>query len=415
MTLSSDLFSKVLRETDDESILSIVSQFGLQLLHYCLQDNDYNDLVGVPLVPLASNKWGTFDWTSSRVKYYLTTPDQQQILVGLESMLISCTNEDIKQVLGSVSVITRLNIVVVSCTEFGQLFNLVIPSERKNRAVLWSAPQEPFTTSWLMKLWQYLSLTTMDDLTAFHGLPIVPTQDNYLVPLMKDSPLLQGVISKDLVPIVEKLRCKLVNHSILSTVLPGSYALPVTPEGLLQAIHNVCQVDGVTVTDLSASLQSQECRILRGFFSDSTGLHKPTSIDVLRNLPLFQYIDGTDAYHSALQAEYYAPADIFVPESLRIPHVLRCWTTDITLLSLLNLQQMSGAKLYQSYLLPEISSLNEKVQAEVLDTLLKRWQQFQEEDKAFVQNIRSIPFLPNTYGQLATPISLLGKHNMCII
>jgi hypothetical protein len=357
-------------------------------------------------VPLADNKWGTFlRKEKSTSLYYLASPVEQEILVGLNAKMISCQIGALSNALCSQAIITSLNIAVINNATFIQLFRQVPPKDW-NKVTKWDYSKEPFNLIWLSKFWQYIAAKKIS-YAEFQNMALIPSCDGHLVPISQNMPLLQGSVDTNLLNVLKAMKCFIVDDSIVKISL-HPYALETTAEGILQALTNSTVVNGFSIDTISFSANDSE--ELRTFLCHLVHPVSPTLVQILKQLPLFEYHGRQGTYSNAQQAEFYVPNDIYIPEEVLIPRTVCRFSNDANLFKILQLKAMTKAKVYQSFVLPAIVCLSDPTRDKVLQELFEKWPQLQHEDKSFINAIQTQQIIPNALGKLIAPTSLLGMQ-----
>lgn len=245
------------------------------MLHYCLKDDNYDDLVGISLIPLASHNCGTFQ-TSSKNNIYLGSNEEQEILVGMEDRFVS--NEMDEELRKKFSLMHGLNIRGITSTDFTHHLEDMLEKQWGNLEVITTDHQnEKFNISWVTKFWEYAANNKLE-ITLLQNLPLIPSSLNHFHRISGNTSLLLGK-PNELDAILLKIGCHFVDekfHQYEFLLRPYTHATDGI--GILQAIHNVGNIS------LFDKLNDTERFQLRNYLCSSMWCSSGPHIDTFRVL-----------------------------------------------------------------------------------------------------------------------------------
>ncbi|KAK2160900.1 hypothetical protein LSH36_125g03013 [Paralvinella palmiformis] len=164
----------------------------LLLLRYCLKDEDFRDIIGIQLLPLADKRFVTFV-NHGEVVYLPTNDAPRDLFPGLESCLIPDDLDDLlKFKLSKVADEGLTQLRYIDKEAVATLIPRVIPLDYNSKDIL-TIPREscPLSVGWLVQFWTYLRKEYPTDIRVFSGLPVLPlnrTAPLQLVPLTLNGP-----------------------------------------------------------------------------------------------------------------------------------------------------------------------------------------------------------------------------------
>ena len=145
----------------------------LKLLQYCLSDEDYSDLGGLVLIPLANGEFASFSDSSAR--YVCSKNFPQDLLPQKTDLLVNVSNEVLQKRLLKVATSGHTALKLLNAQTVAALLPGCFPTEWHGRDIV-SLPCTSFPSEWFKTFWEWVQ---HDQLSRFEGLPVLPlaTQD----------------------------------------------------------------------------------------------------------------------------------------------------------------------------------------------------------------------------------------------
>ena len=396
----------------------------LELLQYCLSDNQYGDLQSLALLPLANGSFTCFGTACSNISVYLCSQQcPGSLLPGLEKELVDETiDPDLYRQLNEIaSGEYNSNLQALTVKAVAALLHKVLP----NQAEL-TLPHYSINMRWLKQFWEWVQ---GGNLHLFVNLLLVPVSDSTIVQLSKNSALFlpsTQSYSQPFLSALEKLgvqccvqsRHRFVRHSSYLSSLMNFFS----PEGILEAIHCASPAHQyITLTkDEAAQLVMQMHSI-----SNPNRQH----IATLREIPMFLALQNTgERLYSVADVERMTGRRAYM-EPNSFPLNMQHFPSSIVLLS--------ASNNYQNLLLPKLSvnrtttvdllvqsvfpliqnhSLERNAAVNIMKEVLDKinaitsrigFQQVQ----ALEQAIARLPFVPVTARELKPPNTLYSPQD----
>ena len=177
-TIISPYFLRQALQNNSSKYISLSLGEKLDLLQYCLGDNNFDDLYGLKLLPTVDGSFQTFQSSSSKHKVYIyksnflnpqLLPDNENNLVNLES-----ENEVLHH---------KLQLVAKrKCTQLRMLTLEAIATMLKNYELFKEGycPKDSekfFDYAWLKLFWKWVRNHSLDYFVCF---PLVPISNNLI-------------------------------------------------------------------------------------------------------------------------------------------------------------------------------------------------------------------------------------------
>ena len=301
-----------------------------------------------------------------------------------------------------------LNEVVV-----GRMLHRVVPtqqSECENYRIWY--PGKPGLCNppneWLEEVWKYLA-KHFHDLKEFLHLPLIPVKTSseavILADLESPSTLVagsfKGVSLDDLVVnVLRVLGITVIDELPLFVSSHDScfqYIHQPTLSGVLESLQAVSKREKLSIHGNLQSCSVEEKRALRCFLSHATTLDISAK-DILRNLPLFETLEGTGGFSS----HFVAPTKVNaaapeerLPVNLLIPLIDVSSSDSKLLAQLVDVKLLKITELLQSVVFPAL--VDGKYSQDQIDKLmfhvLQHVPQYRAEDNSFSRRLKELPFL----------------------
>ena len=324
------------------SYMSIDAHSKYELLRYCLTDQQYSDLQGLFLLPLADGRFEQFTsgglYNSSQYRYLCSGDYPQDLLPNLNDQLINLheNDSDLQTKLLSVASSQRTQLRSLDTQAVAQLLPHCFPQEWHSCKTV-SLPHPFFPSEWFEKFWRWVRTR---DLHTFVGqliLPVVSSkQSGFDVTMLTgNSPVLlfSEQCSTDFLQAQTKLQVRYTNTSefpyLYHKYLP-SYVNEPSPSGILTAIANAHQRN---ITEIqTVKLSPSEASIIQVYLS--TQLFYPNSAQqkALSSLPVLSALNQ-DKLYSANEAAQSTWNSMIVMEPEGFDINYRCLPRNLIVIS----------------------------------------------------------------------------------
>ena len=178
-TISPSLVRQALK-SNSASYVSMSRVEKLQLLHYCLEDNNYYDLPGLILLPVVNNTFVAFSNNSSLNKVYICDTKflQTKLLANNEAVLVNVEAEDYnlhqKLIQVANSNCTQLKIFVVQ--DFAMMLKQLSPFQ--NGWCSYGSTGGFYNENWLKTFWSWVSIHSLSYFIGIILLPVCNEKDS---------------------------------------------------------------------------------------------------------------------------------------------------------------------------------------------------------------------------------------------
>ncbi|CAG8660857.1 32334_t:CDS:2, partial [Gigaspora margarita] len=273
----------------------------IKLLLFILEDDDYEDLHDINLIPLADNSWGKFD-RRSRQRYIVTSEERNLVPNADLSNFVNDKyrkNNKLKEIFEKIEFQQKTNIRKFNAASLGFLLKYEIPFGKK--ITNWNPESTDIPNKiWLDKIWKFIleSNASLDIFWEYPMLEVIrPTKELTFLdsrqPLM-ELPKNDMMHYEGLINILETLEIKFTDRSWDEKL--RDYIYKWTPETVLKS---VCLADqnGRNFNFLNNKFKAKVMRkfIIENWnnFSLNIGaLVKDEFKDILRKLPIWPTICG---------------------------------------------------------------------------------------------------------------------------
>ena len=436
------LLRSVLRQND----LEVPREDKIKLLEFILEDDPRDDLIGVPLLPLANLEFTKFapviyDEDSSSSVFIATQNCPKSVLPNFDHRILG---EDLPM-----AVKNKLEMLAsdAQSSSITQLFfmnqEIVLQNLRSCLPVEWfnnisdvvqwvpesvGHPSE----SWLEEIWSWIHSNFSDSLESFDGLPLIqlPHQSGMtckkLGILSKQSKFIfASDISGNSLPNV------VVNLLKASgcTVLPkqssnlrhsdiNAYIASASPTGVMTVL---CRTSFEKAKEQVRLCTSDELLKLREFLS-----RIPTNLDsaqrnLLVRLPLFNTLDGSSVAIqtdnetlSVAEPNFTYPNDFCKSNQI----ISSADTHTQQLLKLLDIKILNSAEVFVKFLFPDISAGNVYgfvETAKIMLWIIEKLVDFTWQRDGFIEEIKNLPFVPTNECKLFRPSELYDPGDTTLL
>ena len=315
----------------------------LELLQYCLSDNQYGDLQNLALLPLANGSFACFGTAYSNSSVYLCSHQcPHSLLPDLEGELVdeSIDPSLYRQLNQIASGRYNSNLQVLTVNVVANLLHRVLPNQAKL-----TLPHYSINMRWLKQFWEWVQ---GGHLHLFANLLLVPVSDSAIVQLSKNNSALflpsTQSYSQPFLSALEKLGVQCCLQSKHTFVRHSSYLSSLmnffSPGGILEAIRCASTAyQYITLTkDEAAQLVMQ---------MHSISNHNWQHIATLREIPMFLALQNTgERLYSVADVERMTGRGAHM-EPNSFPLNMQHFPSSIVLLS--------ASNYYQNLLLPKLS------------------------------------------------------------
>ncbi|CAG8618668.1 4072_t:CDS:2 [Cetraspora pellucida] len=299
----------------------------ITLLLFILEDNNYEDLHNINLIPLADKSWGKFD-RRSRQKYIATFEECNLVPNADLSNFVDeiCSDDDkLKKFFENIEFQQKTNVRKFNAVSLGNLLKYEIPFGQQ--ITNWD-PESTYIPNkiWLNKIWKFI-LESNASLEAFFQYPLLevirPTKE--LTFLDSRQPLIElpkdDTHYEELIKILEALGIRFTDRPWDEKL--NDYIHKWTPDEILKSIHNAEQ-NGKTFGFLNNKVKAKALRnfIIENWnnFSLNDGTIVKTEFkDILRKLPIWPTLCGQQ-FASPING--FLPPDGIVMNSKNHPNKL---------------------------------------------------------------------------------------------
>ncbi|CAH1252536.1 SACS [Branchiostoma lanceolatum] len=414
----------------------------LAWLQYALDDNKYDEMEGIELLPLADKTFTTFS-KYDKTTFIESEEHPRTLLPGLQGRFLD-TDKDINKptlhhLRAAATEAEGKSRFRLPCLQLRHLAPQLVATHLRDALppdwlqvshVTWNparAHQPP--KKWLPQLWQYLQVHFPNDLSPFVGVPLLPIHGinaTSLVRLEHPSKVIRPKYGETTIPDVIKKLVRNVDATVLEDVPPylnhpklEEFVHRCTPPGLLTLLH---VVGADRVMPKVNALNPEAKGALRAFFAKADHLHDTELAKLLAKLPIFEAVDDTNlksrylpAFEPGGRMRQIAP-DLTsdpLPEGLSFPTTLII-TKDLdsqALGRLVGLQQLSITQL--------LLEMTEKVRRgdytrEQTDFLmlwiLKNLHTFKRRDPSIINRIQTLEFVTTNINSKVTPADLFSPE-----
>ena len=288
-----------LRQTP-HSYQSLSRSDKLELLCYCLSDQNYSDLHGIFLLPLAN---GTFIQFQLRGYHYTSQcyictqycPRAVFPNESVDNLLVNLVEDaDLMSKLESVASSSLTQLQELTVPTVASILPRCFPPEWQSKKVV-TLPHRQIPDDWLERFWNWVRPY---DLSHFCNLFLVPLEGTYRVTLTRLSVQSESSIlyseTKSKKKIMSALRKLGAHHTSLSLYKylyhrqQFMYWNQFTPDGILNALYNAC--DGHVERLQSYNLTSDEASYIRNNLSGAYSLNAQQQ-RTLSCIPIFETVN----------------------------------------------------------------------------------------------------------------------------
>lgn len=386
----------------------------LMLLDFVLRDENYDDLEGLPLLPLSDGTFTVFSNASDARPIYMS----REILHS--SLLPQCPQSfldvssrvkgDTLKKLGDAAAANKMQLRVFNEHVFEKMLSLHLKSSDISQGQYGET------------IWGYLLKYFSKEFAGIEGLPLIlgkqqESRFTYAVyPLSRDKPVLtlkqdHAVLSDSIRHVIERLGISIIEETPAfiwtHPLIPGSFIFPPSAHGVLSVLCANAKSD-TSIFKRLEELTSEEKRALREYLArlDGQGVTHE-QLQFLGKMPVFEFDSKSCIFTSAERAKAAAPPQHpLLPDACNLIDIHD--TASQMLAALLNVPIINRSTLFLDHLIPIISeqrcTLNEA--EEIMIDVLLNLDSYQKENGEIIGHLKRLPFVHRPDGKRVTPAEL---------
>ena len=294
--LTCSMARKLLR-SNPKSYKSLTCLNKLKLLDYCISDDKYEDLVGLQLLPLASNTFDYFcilDDSSNVQPIYLCNKNfPKQLFINMDHCLVNLSDPVMMEALNSVALSKKTQLHAMTHMTAVRLIKKSFPLHWKDKSSVVVQKSELFTQQWYKAFWQWIQFYALDDFIGNMVVPLTaksPSGDLQVARLCTHSSIiyLKDNCSTELRLALNKLPVHTTSNELYQYLRHQElhlYVNKLSPDGLLNAIYYGCNGRCELLNKIKFTLE--EANHLGLFLSNLATPYCSSHTEVLINLPIF--------------------------------------------------------------------------------------------------------------------------------
>ena len=413
--VSPSLTRAELRKTH-QSYTGLASGQKLELLRYCLSDNQYGDLQNLALLPLANGTFACFGTACLNSTVYLCSAQcPRHLLPSLEGELVDESIEH--QLYAKFKAIAsgghNSNLQVLTVNSVASLLAKVLQNQNKL-----TFPYSGFDMQWLKRLWYWIP---GNSLNLFQNLPLVPVGESAVVKLSKASSALFIPSTQNygnpLISALQKLGvecCLQKNHQFVHHSNIASVMNIFSAEGILNAIQYASPYyDGISFTNGEAGELKMQIHNTRGLNLQQQAILKqiPMFLTVRNQLYSVVQVERSTGRAAQIESPNFPLSYNNLPQNVELFSGSNHYQN--SLLQQLSVSCTSTVNILTQLVFPEIErermgrNAAKKIMKEVLEkyhSIISSIRGHNQE--AFQQAIAKLPFVPVSVGKPKAPNTL---------
>ncbi|XP_020275406.1 sacsin [Asparagus officinalis] len=389
-------------------------------LEYCLTDmkgSSFSDnLVGLPLVPLATSSFTMFSKRGEGERIFITSPIEYDLLKNSVPHLLvdRAIPSGVFKKLQDIAQSGLTNMYELTCHSLVELFPRILPAEWEHaKQVSWDPGQQGQPTlEWIGMLWSYLR-SSCTDLKIFSKWPILPVGSGHLFQLSESSYVIRDKEwSENMSSLLQKLGCVFLRSDLpLDHPQLKYFVQDATASGIINAVQAVGS-NLLDFKELFLNASRGEMHELRSFIFQSKWFSadqmNSKHIETIKHLPIFEAYRSRkltcltnpskwlkpDGIHDDLLDDNFIQTD-----SDREKSILRCYV---------GIKEASRAEFYTEHVLNHMSRFLSE--PGILSAILHDVKLLMEQDTAIRTAISEIPFVLAANGSWQHPSRLYDPH-----
>ncbi|XP_033125957.1 sacsin-like [Anneissia japonica] len=415
------------------SLCSLARREKICLLTYLLADNDFDDLHGFELLPLADSSFCRFaskTLTDDEVVYFSVLHEcSMDLLPGLRSRFLDENIEkSLKDKIIRGSQMTGINQVQqLKPNMIATLIRDALPSDwSKSAEVMWypGHPDHP-PRCWLKKFWSFLQEVSKNDISKYEGITLIPTRfsedqtEVKLIQLVRKSNIVvidghQDVETRLVEAILPSLHLITVNLENAEFVkffrqdIWKTYLHSLEPNDILR-IFAEAGTDESLQNDVK-SLPPEDVQLFRRFLGNIQSLKDDRQRNVLLRIPVFEEATHVlDYNYSIFQSAVVNDKELRIVNKEELPD----FPTEEIFLDILDTDSNNLASKLGLQTCPREEVLCQMVRClsnedgnvtSLIIWIMDRWDEFKpSRRKIIIDTIKKEPFVPLPDGSHRRP------------
>ncbi|KAF9174099.1 hypothetical protein BGX20_000948 [Mortierella sp. AD010] len=334
--LTPGLVRRLLREHKDQWSSTASSEARVEMLKYCIQDDDIKDLEGLPLLPLAGGLWVEFNISQARARYLVK---QETFTVLLHS------SEGLVDIEFDSLLVKRFYTIKAFHVFWSEIDNSVISAKIKDTydRLFYSdcsktkscipRPVNGFpTTKWILDFWVMVRLRPDQKslLSMVENLHLLPITRQRLAPLARDLPVVYLDRIKDnnrstLAPFVnvldDHLGCRVMQDDSGNWEgIAADYIFEISDASKVLGI--LSEISPENLVNLGQRQSKTSCQYMSQWLSPQTHLDEKR-LCTLKTLPIYQTYDESTfvslQYPESGRSKWRVAKDFFYHENPWLP------------------------------------------------------------------------------------------------
>ena len=172
-TMITPLVLRQILKTNSGGYIAMSRAEKYQLLHYCLEDRNYHDLIGLVLLPMVNNTFVAFNNNTSLNRVYICDANflHAKLLANNEAVLVNVEAEDsnLHQKLIQVANSNYTQLKIWRVEDFAMMLRQLLPFQ--NGWCSYGSAGGFYNENWLRTFWNWVSVHS---LSFFIGIPLLP-------------------------------------------------------------------------------------------------------------------------------------------------------------------------------------------------------------------------------------------------
>jgi len=418
-----------------------------------LQPDNYNEVVGLPFLPLANGEFSKFEAHDDfEVNKFIGNAAEHDLFNLASSELLNLRIDDeVDLLMKSKALVGAVNLKKLEFTDGVNLLAFVLPRTWKKLAEIRYQDDKSVTDSWLQKFWTYCLVDSSSNVNLLENTyPLLPcfndadSKHRVLVNLKKNSSVIFPPTNSNSNSNIQKIQkvlqtigVRVVDTTTMTTpnarsaLLENEFVNPLTLTGVITAISNL-PLTPKALQNRFKSIENNDRIAFRLFLSDpennkNTG--EDTDFDdvvmVLKTLPIFPTF-GVEADGSSNFTSLDGADEVFIPPSaamsakLLSKQFLKLTSrNDLLLLKKVGIFPMEISDFYSRFGLTQLTARG----AATTTTNIKETLQLLEDYSAYLEKttgttspdsftklLQTTKFIPNNKNDFFTPSDLYDRH-----
>ncbi|KAI8346951.1 hypothetical protein B0O80DRAFT_221440 [Mortierella sp. GBAus27b] len=308
--LTPTLVRDLLREHKRRWSSVVSNETKVEMLKYCIEDNDIADLEGLPLLPLAGNQWVEFDVDKSNSRYLvsqeifkvLSLADDGLVDINIDPVLVEkFRSDDAFKIFWSKMKCSTLASRVKNM--YQRLYYETSGNVVRSLDPI-AQPSVFPTKNWTIHFWEMVfSLSQAKRkrlLSLLEGIHVLPVTQERLAPLSRDLPVvyldrMKHEKDQTLVDFLNVLECQLGyrvlrSDAFITDAIAEGYVFEVSDA--VMVIQVLSKVDQSKLYDLGQNLREIICGFMAKWLPVDQVLND-VNLRTLRSLPIYRLYEAS--------------------------------------------------------------------------------------------------------------------------